>query len=195
MISNILPNSVQIKIGSLDIKLRLPLFAMLYIEQNGYSYDDLLKPDIDEDCLATVFAAALASGTMDISADYINTQNTNFMILDFKTFVATKESIHSNRWLDVMSTIIHNKVIDAWVKSIPKAPISETIKKHEKPTDTSSYMNTLRCLYCDVLGKSQQEFWLSTTAEIMDRWDRYAVAQGFKEPTIEVEEFDDGQEE
>lgn len=49
----------------------------------------------------------------------------------------------------------------------------------------------LRALICDVMGKSEEFFWGSTLAELMERWQEYAVAMGYAKPPQRVQRYDE----
>lgn len=57
--------------------------------------------------------------------------------------------------------------------------------------DDKADVRQIRNLFCDVMGKSEDEFWSLTLREVFERWDCYAVFMGYKKAPERVEEFDD----
>ena len=60
-----------------------------------------------------------------------------------------------------------------------------------KPKPGKTDYVQLFSLFCDIMGKPDELFWKSTVREIIQRWDRYAEANGFKKPAEEVKQFED----
>lgn len=46
-------------------------------------------------------------------------------------------------------------------------------------------------IWCDLLHKSEASFNHTTIRTIIERYEKYAEMKGFKEPTREIQEFDD----
>ena len=84
---------------------------------------------------------------------------------------------------DVLITVIALAIVNA----LPAAPIGNKKPEKEGKSDITSLMTC----FCDIMGRSEEEFWSSTLREVHERWERYAVATGKIKPVEEFREFDD----
>ena len=63
-----------------------------------------------------------------------------------------------------------------------------------EPTETPAkafHEGHQRALFCDVMGRSEREYWDSTNREIAQRIDCYLEVKGEKETAERVQAFDD----
>ena len=78
----------------------------------------------------------------------------------------------------------------AMEQALPKRDPSILYKP--RPADHGEFsFARLRALVCDVMGKSEEFFWGSTLAELLERWQEYAVAMGYAEEPERIMEYDD----
>lgn len=67
------------------------------------------------------------------------------------------------------------------------------------PSDTGGAKNgggkghagTLLSVFCDIMHRSEEEFWSATLREVTERWERYAILKGYKKSPLQIKEFDD----
>ena len=165
MFTEIEKKSLDFNIGGIKLSLRYTNRAFLSIEKSGYEPFDMLKNSADPNAVRCFLSAGLAENMGSVSADY----------------AANK----------VMMLTSHSETIIAMIQAaiilaMPVAHIGAK-DKERKSADAGVIMT----YYCDVMGRSEEEFWSSTLREVTSRWERYAVAEGFIKPAEQFAQFDD----
>lgn len=83
--------------------------------------------------------------------------------------------------------LLRVELMAAIIDAMPKVP-------DNVPSETPSkafHEGHQRALFCDVMGRSEAEFWDSTNREIAEKIDCYLEVSGHKEAAEMVQEFDD----
>lgn len=163
--------------GGVGVKLRFPLISMLYLEHFEVTYEDL-----KERKNIAFFANAGIIGAMISEEMAIHIVNTG----DYSYFEGGQKT--TLKWLESNGEKAFTSIVNAWVDAYPAPDIGEEIPDEPQGTDHG----TLRGIYCDILHRSDGEFWTSTYKEIMQRWDKYAEIKGYKEPVTVVRKHYDG---
>lgn len=80
---------------------------------------------------------------------------------------------------------LKGEIINALANSFPEPVIGE-----ESSGGSMNYMH-MRALYCDVMHRSDGEFWTSNLKEIKERTDSYLEVKGLKEPVQVMQMYED----
>lgn len=163
-------------IDVVGIPFRLPLFALLYLEEKGLFFEDLLKESVEKTSLLTFAKAAIVGGALD---------RVTVEKFDLKAFdLELAEELARKAICETGLIGAQNLLIETWNLSLPKPIIGAEPEKGSGKPDLSK----LKSLFCDIMKASETDFWLSTLREISERWDTYAEIKGFKEPVQQVSE-------
>lgn len=68
---------------------------------------------------------------------------------------------------------------------------ADTLSKEVKQGGGGGNAGTLLSVYCDIMGRSEEEFWNATLREVTERWDNYSILKGYKQAPLQVQRFDD----
>ncbi len=80
---------------------------------------------------------------------------------------------------------LQSKVLEATKQALPPPIIGS------KYDGTKPDFKKLRDLFVDIMGRTNEEFLSSTLAEITERWNDYAVFNGYIPPAQTFKQFDD----
>ncbi len=163
MLVELLPKQYEFKFGEGVIALRFTLGALLKLEQAGLSYMDILAEKVSGKVILEFFRAGLVTP------------------VDEKKLPAVAEALGYEKLLAYL--------IEAVLMTLPKRE-ENVIYPPPKPDDPEFSFLRLRALICDVMGKSEEYFWGSTLAELLERWTEYAQAMGYAEEPEKILEFD-----
>lgn len=149
--------------GEAVIALRYTLADLLELEKLGISYLDVFEDKLAADKILTFFAAGLVGELPD---------ETITKLVDCVGFEAVWEHCRA-----------------AMLLSLPKRDPA-IVPKPRANSGEFSFIR-LRALICDVMGKPEGFFWDSTLAELLERWQEYAVAMGYSEEPERILEYDE----
>ena len=157
--------------GKATFWLRYDNRAFLNIEKEGFEPLNILKSEGNPKAVRSF----LVNGLSDFgkASGYSREE-----IKDIANALMTAEGFG-----DVLIATIALAVVNA----LPVAPIG--MKKPDK--EGKSDITSLMTCFCDIMGKSEEEFWSSTLREVHERWERYGAATGKIKPVEEFREFDD----
>lgn len=82
--------------------------------------------------------------------------------------------------------VLRLELIDAITNSLPKP-----VQGNENSGSTEIDYIQLRGIYCDIMRRSEKEFWTSTLEEIKQRTDTYLELKGLKKPAEQLQMYDD----
>lgn len=89
--------------------------------------------------------------------------------------------------IDACGTVtLKQAVADAIALAMPLPIVGSAGKAGGEPD-----MRQIRFYFCDIMGKSEAEFLKCTIREVLDRWDRYAVFNGYKKAPVPFSYYDD----
>lgn len=176
MLLDLIPQKHNMKLGSHNIQLRLPLYSLLFCETKGYTSKDLLNADCTNDCIRTFYAASCVGAL--IKADDLG---------DFSVF----ENKEIKEFLDTafetgLKFYIYENLIETWKMALPN--VFDLTGK--SGNDEIDYQH-LRGFYCDMMQRPETDFWLSTFAEIYERQNTFAIIKGWKKAPTKIMEYDD----
>lgn len=88
----------------------------------------------------------------------------------------------------IKSTDVFSLMQTATVAALPKPVVgNHSNDSDKKPVD----MSKLYGLFVDVMGREEKEFFGLTLREVLERWDNFAVFNGYKKAPQQFKEFDD----
>lgn len=154
------------------VSLRLPLFALLYLENKGLFFEDLLTENVEKTTLFEFLKAAIIGGVLKKSVvdDF-----------SFEVFESEKADEITKSLMCVLGLNgTHEKLMQVLTLALPVPVIGEEASG-ENPN-----FGKLKSLFCDIMKASESDFWLSTLREVSERWDTYAEVKGYKEPVTVV---------
>lgn len=163
LLLDLLKKSYSFKCGECEISLRYTLAALLSLEEQGLTFSDIFKEKLTGDEILKFFSAGLCE---KLPEDYV------FKVADALGF--------EKLW---------GYCAEAMLQAFPK-PEKNVVPRLPSPEDEEFSFARLRALICDVMGKSEAFFWDSTLAELIGRWQEYAVAMGYAEEPEKILEFD-----
>lgn len=150
--------------GEAVIKLRYTLGSFLALEKQGLNYTDVFAERLTAGKIMAFFCAGIA------------------------------EKIDAQRLQKIADAIGFEKLWEhcaaAVAASLPK-PDPSIVRKPRTSNEKEFSFARLRTLICDVMGKSEEFFWSSTLAELIARWQEYAIAMGYAKEPERIMEFDD----
>lgn len=163
MLAELLRRDYAFPFGEASIALRYSLSDFLALEQQGISYADIFA----EKLTARTIFAFFAVGTVDdIPAEKLG------------------EIIEC-----VGPETIWTHCRAAMKEALPKKDPLIIPDLSEKSGEEFSFFR-LRTLIVDIMGKPEEFFWDSTLAELISRWQEYAVAMGYAKPPERVQLYD-----
>lgn len=171
-----------------EIKFRLPLFSLFYLETKEIYPSDIPAEGSNNELLVEFLQAAIVGSTLNkLTAD----GKTTSIISDFDLSIFnSKETAQSI--LRVFDENVCRLLVSQTIQLALPEPIIGFEESETEETNTTKGIDykTLRTLYCDVMKRSDIEFWNSTLREITERWDKYAEIKGYKEPTQVIKQYD-----
>ncbi len=82
--------------------------------------------------------------------------------------------------------VLRFELINAITNSLP-----QPVQGSEISSDTEIDYQVMRSIYCDIMRRSEKEFWTSTLNEIKQRTDTYLELKGLKERAEQLQMYDD----
>lgn len=164
MLTELLPLSHEIQFGEARLCLRYDMDALLWLEREGLTFEDIFAEEISGDVLLKFLRAGLT------------------------------EDIGERREKGLMETLgaagLWAHLRAAVTLALPEydpliIPEPSAVKGDGNP----DYAR-LRTLVCDVMKKPEEFFWKSTLRELLARWQGYAVAKGYAKEPERVQLFD-----
>lgn len=150
--------------GGAVIAMRYTLADFLALEKLGIAYMDLFAEKLTADKILEFFKAGLVG---ELPGEMIE------KLVECVGF-----------------EVIWGHCRSAMEQALPKHDPSILPKPRSANAGEFSFAR-LRALVCDVMGKSEEFFWGSTLAELLERWQEYAVAMGYAEEPERILEYDD----
>lgn len=163
MLTELLPKKYSFNIGESVISMRYTLAALLSLEQQGLSYEQIFDDKLTAREILEFFKAGLCE---DFDDEYV----------EKIAYIVGFEKLWEH-------------CINAMILAFPQ-PEKNVVPKPPNPNDEEFSFVRLRVLICDVMGKSEDFFWQSTPAELISRWLEYAYSMGYAEPPEKILEFD-----
>lgn len=159
------------RFGKAELWFRYDNMAFLNIEKDGYEPLNILKYIKDPKAVRSFLRHGLynwgkAYGYSD--NDISDTANILMLVEEYSD--------------DIIITI-ENAVISA----LPPVSFGKKKENNKEKWDVRPLMTC----FCDIMGRSTEEFWSSTLREIHERWERYGMATGKIKPVEEFSIFDD----
>lgn len=156
-------------LGSSGLYLRYNLGALLYIEQQNIDFLKMNEILIDGK-KARVF---LKAGLLD----YFEKNNFNEVQRD--------ETVR--KIMECYSNIqLFDKIAEAVTTSLPRPNVGG-VKKDDSKLDFTQIFT----YFCDIMKLPEKLFWDLTLREVMERWDRYAIFNGYKKAPQKFKKYDD----
>lgn len=149
--------------GETVIAMRYTLADLLALEKLGISYLDVFADRLTADKILAFFAAGIVEELPE----------------DMPAKIA--ESVGFEE--------IWEHCRAAMLISLPQRD-PKIVPRARKNEGEFSFVR-MRTLICDVMGKPEEFFWDSTLAELLSRWQEYAVAMGYAEEPERIMEYDE----
>lgn len=164
MLAELLPLSHEMQFGEARLCLRYDMNALLRLEREGLTYEDIFAEKTSGEVLLKFLRAGLA------------------------------EDIGEQREIGLLETLgaaglwahLRAAVTLALPEYDPLIIPDTTPPKGDGKPDYAR----LRTLVCDVMKKPEEFFWKSTLRELLARWQSYAVAKGYAKEPERVQMFD-----
>lgn len=164
MLAELLPLSHEMQFGEARLCLRYDMDALLRLEREGLTYEDIFAEKTSGEVLLKFLRAGL------------------------------EEDIGVQREIGLLETLgaaglwahLRAAVTLALPEYDPLIIPDTTPPKGDGKPDYAR----LRTLVCDVMKKPEEFFWKSTLRELLARWQSYAVAKGYAKEPERVQIFD-----
>lgn len=167
-----------IHIAGREYRGRYSLNALLCLEQCYKPINKILEISVDSwdiECVLQLIRAFLCDNEENrkavIRRDWNNVKPSLFelgQMIDIKDF-----------------RLLKLEIIDAITNSFP-APVIGA----RKSTEEFDYQ-AIRSIYCDIMNRSEKDFWTSNLKEILQRTEKYFEVKGLKEPVEKIQMFED----
>lgn len=164
MLADLIPKSYEIPFGEARLCLRYDMNALLSLEREGLTYEDIFADEISGRTLLKFLRAGLT------------------------------EDIGEEREIGVLNALgIHalwEHLREAVALSLPEYdPLIIPDTSDEPSGGEFDYMR-LRTLICDVMKKPDELFWQSSLRELLARWQSFAVVKGYAKPPERIQMYD-----
>lgn len=164
MLAELLPLSHEMQFGEARLCLRYDMDALLRLEREGLTYEDIFAEKTSGEVLLKFLRAGLT------------------------------EDIGEQREIGLLETLgaaglwahLRAAVTLALPEYDPLIIPDTTPPKGDGKPDYAR----LRTLVCDVMKKPEEFFWKSTLRELLARWQSYAMAKGYAKEPERVQLFD-----
>lgn len=165
MLAELIRHDYSFPFGEARIKLRYSLAAFLELEKQGIIYSDIFFENLPAVVVIAFFKAGLTEK------------------LPEKTVGEIVECVGVE--------VIWEYCRAAMEKALPKKDplIIPDLSKNAEKNGEFSFVR-LRTLIVDIMRKSEEFFWSSTLAELLERWQEYAYAMGYAKPPEKVQMTD-----
>ena len=163
MFAELLRQDYTFPFGEAEITLRYSLADLLALEQRGIAYSEIFADRLIGERILTFFEIGLVE---DLPAETVE------KIVGCVGVEAVWEYCRA-----------------AMEQALPKKDPLIIPDFSEKSGEEFSFLR-LRTLIVDIMGKSEEFFWDSTLAELLTRWQDYAVAMGYAKPPERVQMYD-----
>ena len=160
-LAELLPQSYEFSFGEARISLRYDMTALLFLERCGLEYKDIFAESIRV-CDLSVFVQA------------------GFPAIGEKRAEKLIRAVGARKmWEHIQAAVL---------LSLPE-PDPLVIPENKGGTGEIDFA-VLRTLVCDIMKKDEDFFWKSTIRELVERWQNYAVAKGFRKPPERIQIYD-----
>lgn len=180
MLLNLVRKCSVIHIAGKEFKIRYTLNALLYLEMQYKPIGEILRIEAEKwsitDCIELI-RAGLCSLPENWRA--VNDREWDRVL---PTAVELGEVI-----APADLPLLRYELLEAIADSFKNGGGGESGEEHQYYTGYGH----LRAFYCDILGRTDYEFWDSTQKEIENRIDWYLEVKGQKEKPIIVKKYDD----
>ncbi len=163
MLTELEQQRYEFEFGGVVIAMRYSLADFLALEKLGIGYMDIFAEKLTAEKILTFFMIGLTEKMSDETIE---------KFVECVGFEA-----------------LWNHSRSAMEQAFPK-PDPLVIPEFSAEKGEFSFLR-LRALVCDVMGKSEEFFWNSTLAELLERWQEYAYAMGYAKPPQRVQRYDE----
>lgn len=167
-----------IHIAGREYRVRYSLNALLCLECTYKPIEEILKIPAEKwdiECILQLVRAGLCDLPKNKKA---------VIRRDWDNIKPTIDELGRN--IDIRDFIVlRNEIIDALTNSFPEPVIGDSGGNGEINFE---YM---RSMYCDVMHRSDADFWTSNLKEIQERTNSYMEVKGLKEPVQEMQMYED----
>lgn len=160
-LSELIPQSYEFRFGGARICLRYDMTALLFLERCGLKYEDIFAERITVSDLSVFLQAGFPA---------IGDKRAEKLI----RAVGAREM-----WAHIQAAVL---------LSLPE-PDPLVIPENTGESGELDFA-MLRTLVCDVMRKDEDFFWQSTLRELLTRWQKFAVAKGYRKPPQRMELYD-----
>lgn len=177
MLTDLEPKSAVIHIRGREYRARYSLNSLLCLEMCCRPIEEILKIPVEKWSIEDILQLTRAA-LCDLPGNKQAVVNRDWK--NIKPDIAELGTM-----IDIQDLrILRFELADAVISSLPKPVIGAETKGSEV-----DYLS-LRGVYCDVMGRSDKEFWTSTLGEIKQRTDTYMELKGYKKPVEKVQMFE-----
>lgn len=163
---------LEFSCGKVRLWLRFDIKAFYIIEDSGYSPFDILSQSSDPKAVRCFLENGLR--------DWHNSEEDFYDISEYINLLMGDDSFR----IELLALIQQ-----AIILALPKAKIG-----NKRDMQGGSSILGLMTAFCDIMGGSKEEFMDSTVREAAERWERYAIAKGYKKPAEKFSRYEDDAE-
>lgn len=169
-----------IHLGGEEYKTKFSMNCLLCFEIMYMPIEDVLKiPYTDWNRQAVVMLAY--SSLCDVPGNYKAVNKRRFE--DLQPSVPELERMIAERDIPLLRA----ELVNAILNSYPDPEPQNTATEH----NYYSGEGHTRAIFCDIMGRSEKEYWRSSRREINNKINWYLEAKGLKERPVIVKQFDD----
>ena len=166
MLIELYNENYPLKIGNAELYLRYDMKAFLNIEKQGVDFLNV---------------SGITAKTARIFLRY----GLECYFSENEFAEAERNSLTNSVFNAAKADYLLTAIQEAVILALPKPIIGA------KSTGGKLDFKQIRGLFCDMMNKPDSLFWGSTLREILERWDSYAIFNGYTKAPIQVKQFDD----
>lgn len=180
MLKNIDRQWGRLDIGGREYRVVINLNSLLYLENCGLPYDNII--------------------TQIVSGGWTPETVVRLCHAAMCSLPWNRRAVSARRWEAVRPTLaeigemiypqdlpaLKAELFTLLASAMPEPDEGAPAERGKSGTDAGQ----LRAIFCDVIGRSDEEFWNGTYREIFDRIDGYLKAKGMKKEAVEIQYVD-----
>lgn len=185
MLKDLIKKYSIIHIAGREYKVRYSLNCLLCLEMTYKPLSEILKikyADWETEDVLQLVRAAMCD------------MHQNYKAVNRRDFDHVKPSLAElGQMIDIADLpLLKLEIVNALIDSMP---VREPHANNDEEPTSAAKEGHLRAMYCDILGRSDDEFWRSNQREIGERINFYLETKGLKDTPILVKnDFDDDED-
>lgn len=162
-LAELLPQSYEFRFGGARICLRYDMTALLFLERCGHKIDDIFAEEPSKEVISAFIEAGFPAIGDKRAAGLVEAMGAGAVLLHVRAAV---------------------------LLSLPEPDPLAIPETNGGGGNGETDYEMLRTLVCDVMKKDDEFFWHSTLRELLTRWQKYAIAKGYKKPPERIQMYD-----